>query len=227
LSIPAAPSAQAPVSTSQRQFQQQPLPQPGQFQAFNPPPTLGSQKGIRQWYKNRSRGAKIGLWWSAFIVFLLFAYAIGNAVNSAAPSTSSSPSPTAQQVALLSSPAVTQQTQPTAVPTHVPTARPTLVPTHAVQPTQPPKPTSPPPTPTTCPGINCNPWGYNFVSGRLIYYPPSNFCNYFNCIPSFWEPDDPGDGYVVQCSDGMYSQSGGERGACSYHGGVSHPLYSH
>jgi hypothetical protein len=63
--------------------------------------------------------------------------------------------------------------------------------------------------------------------GNLIYTPPSNFCSYFNCISSFWEPDDPGDGYVVQCADGSFSQSGGERGACSYHVGVSRPLYSH
>jgi len=43
----------------------------------------------------------------------------------------------------------------------------------------------------------------------------------------FYESDDPGDGYIVQCSDGMYSLSGGERGACSYHSGVQRPLYSH
>ena len=108
------------------------------------------------------------------------------------------------------------------------TPRPTVTATQkpTVQPATP-RPTSPPSTPTPCPGVNCNPWGYNFSSGNLIYTPPSNFCDYFNCISSFWEPDDPGDGYVVQCADGSYSQSGGERGACSYHGGVSRPLYSH
>jgi len=108
---------------------------------------------------------------------------------------------------------------PTSTPTPKPTAKPTPKPT--------PKPTQPPPKPTTCPGINCNPWGYNFSSGNLIYYPPDGFCNYFDCIPSFYGSDDPGDGYIVECQDSTYSQSGGERGACSYHGGVLRPLYSH
>jgi len=35
-------------------------------------------------------------------------------------------------------------------------------------------------------------------------------------IPNY----DNGTGYRVQCADGMYSQSGGRRGACSGHGGV-------
>src|SRR5260370_38608496 len=104
-----------------------------------------------------------------------------------------------------------------------PTPRPTMRPTPIA-----PKPTPPKPTPTLCPGINCNPWGYNFSSpGKLIYYPPAGFCTYFACIPTFIEPDDPGDGNIVQCSDGLFSKSGGERGACSYHGGISRLLYSH
>ena len=89
-------------------------------------------------------------------------------------------------------------------------------------------PTLPPtPTPTACQAVNNNPWCYNFNPGNLIYYPPSGFCTYFACIPTFVEPDDPGDGYIVQCNDGKFSQSGGESGACSHHGGVSRPLYSH
>jgi hypothetical protein len=35
-------------------------------------------------------------------------------------------------------------------------------------------------------------------------------------IPNY----DNGTGYRVQCADGMWSQSGGRPGACSYHGGV-------
>lgn len=31
----------------------------------------------------------------------------------------------------------------------------------------------------------------------------------------------PGSGYPVQCNDGSFSSSGGKRGACSWHGGVS------
>ena len=105
-------------------------------------------------------------------------------------------------------------------PTHTPT--PTIVPTHAPQQTQLLKPTSPP-----CQATNGNPWCYNFLTGKLIYYPPSGFCTYFACIPTFVEPDDPGDGYIVQCGDGLFSQSRGERGACSHHGGVSRLLCSH
>jgi hypothetical protein len=36
-------------------------------------------------------------------------------------------------------------------------------------------------------------------------------------IPNY----DKGNGYRVQCNDGMYSQSGGIQGACSGHGGVA------
>jgi hypothetical protein len=110
-------------------------------------------------------------------------------------------------------------------PTPTPTPTPTQAPLPTSHPTQPPP--TPKPTPTPCPGINCNPWGYNFSPGGLIYNPPASFCSYFNCIPSFWGPGDPGDGYINQCSDGTYSQSGGESGDCSYHGGEGRPLYSH
>jgi hypothetical protein len=37
-----------------------------------------------------------------------------------------------------------------------------------------------------------------------------------NEIPNY----DNGNGYPVQCADGMWSQSGGIQGACSHHGGV-------
>ena len=36
----------------------------------------------------------------------------------------------------------------------------------------------------------------------------------FFCIAAFWGADDPDGGYVVKCSDGTYSQSGGESGSC-------------
>jgi hypothetical protein len=44
----------------------------------------------------------------------------------------------------------------------------------------------------------------------------SGFCATHDCIPNF----ENGDGYVVQCEDGTWSQSGGIQGACSWHGGV-------
>ena len=70
---------------------------------------------------------------------------------------------------------------------------------------------------------NGNPWGYNFSCCDKIFDPPSNFCSFFNCIPSFWMFTN---GYVVQCVDGTYSHSGGVSGACSSHGGESRPLLS-
>jgi hypothetical protein len=41
------------------------------------------------------------------------------------------------------------------------------------------------------------------------------FCTTHTCIGNFNE----GDGYIVQCADGTWSHSGGEPGACSWHGG--------
>jgi hypothetical protein len=102
---------------------------------------------------------------------------------------------------------VTQTLAPTEPPTAAPTARPTAVPTKA---------------PDTC-GAPSNPFGYNFCGGSLIDSPPSSFCDYFNCIPSFWESTK---GYVDQCNDGTYSHSGGRSGACSDHGGERRPLDS-
>jgi hypothetical protein len=64
-------------------------------------------------------------------------------------------------------------------------------------------------------GAAPNPWGYNFCGGTTISAPPASFCNYFSCIPNFWN----GRGSVMQCSDLMYSLSGGIQGSCSYHSG--------
>lgn len=75
-------------------------------------------------------------------------------------------------------------------------------------------------------GAPSNPWHYNFCCGTLISAPNPSFCQYFTCIKSFWIEDIPNDGYVVQCQDSMFSLSGGESGACSYHGGELRPLYA-
>src|SRR5205823_2494681 len=135
-------------------------------------------------------------------------------VSQATPSDTPTPSPTPSPT-------------PTPRPTATPTPRPTPTPTQAavVKPT--PTPIPPTPTPVKCQGVNGNPWCYDFNPGNLISYPPSGFCNYFNCIASFYGSDDPGDGYITECADGTFSQSGGERGACSSHGGELKPLYSH
>lgn len=135
------------------------------------------------------------------------------------------PTATPTQVQIVAAATLVATPAPTNIPTVKPTAKPTPKPT--AKPTPKPVPTQKPqPTPTPCLSP-CNPWGYSFSPGNYIYNPPSNFCSYFNCISSFWGPDDPGDGYVIQCQDGTYSQSGNERGACSSHGGELRPLYSH
>lgn len=81
------------------------------------------------------------------------------------------------------------------------------------------------PVPTTGLGVNGNPWGYDFTIGNLIYQPPSTFCDqYFSCVSSFWTSTN---GYVAECNNGLYTHSGGVRGACSKDGGVERILYSH
>ena len=70
-------------------------------------------------------------------------------------------------------------------------------------------------------GAPPNPWGYNFCGGTPVYGAPSSFCDYFDCIASFWVNTK---GYVTECEDGTYSHSGGREGVCSYHGGELRPL---
>ena len=98
----------------------------------------------------------------------------------------------------------------TAKPTPNPTPKPTPRPT--------PKPTAKPT------GVFGNPWGYDFKPGNTISNPPDAFCEYFDCIPSFW---DSTNGYVVQCEDSTFSHSGGRQGVCSHHGGYRRTLFRH
>jgi hypothetical protein len=117
---------------------------------------------------------------------------------------------------------------PTATNTTVPTStpQPTAIPTSAPTATPRPQPTATPvpPTPTPCPAVNCNPWGYNFTCCKQIFSPPANFCNgvYFTCVPRFATQT----GYVVECKDGMYSKSGGIVGVCSKHNGYWQTLFA-
>ncbi len=130
-----------------------------------------------------------------------------------ARSIASVPAPTStpqETVAPLTLAPIPPTAAPTARPTAAPTARPTAAPTAI--PTAPPK--------SLC-GAPANPWNYNFCGGGTISAPPSNFCDYFICIPSFWQSTK---GYVEQCQDGMYSHSGGRSGSCSSHGGNLRPL---
>ena len=224
------------ASLVQQQFPSS-LSQPGQFQPPLPPhpqPSMsarGTKRGPWQWYKTRTRRMQVSLGCATLLVVLLFlsiAVAAVASGNTATPQATSTP---AQQAAVTGTTptSLPTPTQPAPTPTPIPPT-PTPHPAIAPAPTHAPQPTSAPPKPTSvpsCQAVNGNPWCYNFAPGNLIYYPPSGFCSYFACIPSFYGSDDPGDGYVVECNDGSYSQSGGERGACSYHGGVQRPLYSH
>jgi hypothetical protein len=130
------------------------------------------------------------------------------ALNTASPSQTATPAPLP---ALASTPS----------PSHNPSPSPIASPRSTPRPSPTPRP--PPPPPPTC-GAPANPFGYDFCPpATLIYNPPSDFCTFFNCIPSFWNSTL---GYVDECVDGTYSHSGGRRGACSSHRGELRPLYS-
>lgn len=81
--------------------------------------------------------------------------------------------------------------------------------------------------PVKASSISNNPWGYSFdaTGGSRITSPNQAFCNYFQCISikAFWS----GKGYVVQCTDGKFSKSGGRPGSCSRNGGEGQILYAH
>lgn len=207
----------------------------------SPPPQQKPLPHERLWtlwrrYRAMRKRAQWGI--GCLAVFLLcgMCSCVGALAAPSMPQVATTLSPTATQVTLGNTTQATATSTATvhadtSTPTSVPAATPTVMPT----PVPTPMPTTPPtrqpaPSPTpkpTCQAVNNNPWCYNFSPGSPIYNPPSAFCSYFACIPSFYEPDDPGDGYIVQCADGLYSQSGGERGACSRHGGVGRTLYTH
>jgi hypothetical protein len=161
------------------------------------------------------QGARRGLLLLIGVASMVGAAACGSpqASSTAAVATSI----TAQPTTSLPMPTVIATVAPTVAlqtvaPTAAPTARPTAVPTA--------RPTAPPPN--LC-GAPPNPWNYNFCGGGTISSPPSNFCSYFNCIPSFWQSTK---GYVEECQDGTYSHSGGRSGSCSSHGGNLRALYA-
>ena len=194
--------------------------QPPQYPFSSPPPRPLPHQRFWRWFRQRSTKTQI-----ITIVILVLSCSLCSYIASASSSVApiaATPTPT-QSVAQIAT------TVSTDTPTQAPTATPTPTPSPTAKPT--PKPTQlavkPTPTPKRCVAVNNNPWCYNFSPGGLIYTPPDGFCNYFNCIPTFYAPDDPGDGYIVECADGTFSQSGGESGACSHHGGVMRPLYSH
>lgn len=206
----------------------QPYPQ------FAPPPP--QRRSLKQWYQSRTRAGKVGWGCLGFLIVFALCSMCSGISNAIAGNTSSvataTPDTSLTQLAygnatvdsaatsIAQDTAPTPTAQPIVAPTRAPA--PTQVPaapTHAAQPTPAPKP--------SCNAVNNNPWCYNFSPGKLITNPPADFCSYFNCIASFVSADDPDGGYIVECADGTYSQSGGESGSCSHHGGNLRPLYSH
>ncbi len=71
-------------------------------------------------------------------------------------------------------------------------------------------------------GAPSNPFHYSFCGSAVIFNIPSGFCTYFSCISTFGN----GRGYIIQCSDGTFSNSGGISGSCSGHGGNRRALYA-
>ncbi len=171
----------------------------------------------------------------ALIGGLVLALAAGGVSIATAP-----PSPdTSTALKPVSSPATEKPAAIPATPTPAATASPTPLLTPSPSPKLAPSPTPvvvvppaprpsphpsprPPPPPRNLCGAPSNPWNYNLCGGAVITSPPSSFCSYFPCIPSFWTNTN---GYVELCSDGQYSHSGGVSGSCSHHGGNRQPLY--
>ncbi len=224
----------------------QPLPPNNQSGFYNQPTSQYRQPGPNQqlpplphtrllaWVRRPSRSRLIVLGILLPFCILTCCIATGMSALSGSQQTQTSTSqqttptdtPTQDTSLLAITPTDTPADYPTDTPIPTDTPQPTATPTvqPVIQPTATPRPQ---PTATHCVGVNNNPWCYDFNYGKYITYPPSGFCSYFNCIATFYASDDPGDGYVVECQDGTYSQSGGESGACSSHGGVMRPLYSH
>jgi hypothetical protein len=180
-----------------------------------PAPTVNPQERARQ---NRHVLLVLGVIGAILLVVCIGVAGISSALGLGNTASATATTGNQQQVVFHSTatakPAATPKPKPTVTPKPKPTATPKPQPTAT---------SGPQPTATPCPGVNCNPWGYNFTSGNYIYNPPSNFCDYFNCIPNFWNSTN---GYVVECNDDTYSHSGGRSGACSYHGGVYRALLS-
>jgi hypothetical protein len=174
----------------------------------------------------------------AAVLVLVGATAYGS--NGSGPSTvttvaasSSAPTTTQPTTAPAVDSAAVTTTRPTAAATSVPSAKdvvPSKIPatsttrrpvvTRTTTAAAIPKSSVPRASGAWC-GAPPNPFGYTFCSGGQITDPAPDACSYFPCIASFWE----GQGFMVQCQDGMFGLSGGRRGACSYHHGVRRPVY--
>jgi len=181
---------------------------------------------IRTWFPFFSSTNRATTGWAYVGLVALLLVSCGAGLNGMAtapvdqPGVAPTQTPSPTQTRSLSP---TRTSTPTPTPTPSPTPKPTPTPTAKPTPTQTPvKSSAPPPPPPNLCGAPSNPWNYNFCGGAQIPNPPAQFCNYFNCIASFWN----GNGYVVECADATYSKSGGLSGVCSRHGGYLQTLWS-
>ena len=196
-------------------FYQQPTSAyPGPFPKS--PPQLPHEK-VWRWFRRESKRAQIIL--ACVLVLSCSLCTCVMVAAGASPTKTAIVTPTTGSQVFHATQVIAPTDTPTPKPTPTATKAPPPTPIATQAPTQPPAPT--PTSPPT--GVNGNPWGYDFNPGNVIYNPPSAFCSYFTCIASFWN----GKGYVVACSDGMYSKSGGRGGSCSRHGGDAQVVYSH
>ncbi|MFU8870432.1 hypothetical protein [Micromonospora sp. SL4-19] len=131
-------------------------------------------------------------------------------------------------------PGVERASAATPAATATPTASPPVAPVVRIGATTTPKPRHTRATPTTEPsrspqpagerrcGAPANPYGYDFCGGSRIRKPARGVCDWFDCVPGFWS----GEGWLVQCRDGMVSLTGGERDACTDHRGFRRTVWT-
>lgn len=157
-------------------------------------------------------------WWFIVVTILVVLWAIGRATEKPAMPLAANRGHHGTTT-LINTTSTIAQTTTTTEPPPTTTRPPTTVPLTTVPPTT--VVTATTIAVTLC-GAPPNPYHFNQCGdGALIYSPPSDICNYFNCIESFWD----GTGYMTECNDGTYSMSGGHDGACSYHDGEGSPVY--
>ncbi|MGZ6356499.1 MAG: hypothetical protein ACXWOX_18145 [Ktedonobacteraceae bacterium] len=151
-------------------------PTPGQFQRPPNYPYPSRSRGLWGWYTTRTRNVKLGIGCGTILAILLAFSCIGSALGSNNLAATQTPTPSAHQAIVSSSPTATDMPtltpDPTQKPTQTPT--PTMIPTPEPQPTQAlaqPTPTSPPiqPTPTAAP--SCYP-----LTNSGNCYEPGEYC---------------------------------------------------
>lgn len=70
-------------------------------------------------------------------------------------------------------------------------------------------------------GAPKNPYEYTFCGGEYVISPESGVCSYFRCADDFWNEH----GYLVECSDGKVTRTGGYRNSCAGHGSYRRTVY--